>query len=70
MHFFAFFNVVGVDFCCNRTVVSLALICSFNRMRTHLNLGDVKLDGVTKDTVKAVAQALKNSALVRVSEDG
>ncbi|RZB57589.1 La protein 1 isoform B [Glycine soja] len=51
-------------------MVSLALICSFNRMRTHLNLGDVKLDGVTKDTVKAVAQALKNSALVRVSEDG
>jgi len=28
------------------------------------------LTGVTKDTVKAVAQALKNSALIRVSEDG
>ncbi|KAG4954232.1 hypothetical protein JHK87_039826 [Glycine soja] len=28
------------------------------------------LTGVTEDTVKAVAQALKNSALIRVSEDG
>ncbi|KAK7384922.1 hypothetical protein VNO78_30625 [Psophocarpus tetragonolobus] len=51
-------------------MVSLALICSFNRMRKHLNLGDVKPAEVTEDTVKAVAQALKNSTLVRVSEDG
>ncbi|CAJ1972329.1 unnamed protein product [Sphenostylis stenocarpa] len=51
-------------------MVSLALICSFNRMRNHLKLGEVKPAEVTEDTVKAVAQALKNSALVRVSEDG
>lgn len=61
---------VGLDYYCHCTVVSLALICSFNRMRQHLNLGDVKPAGVTEDTVKAVAQVLKNSALVRVSEDG
>ncbi|KAK7377348.1 hypothetical protein VNO80_02771 [Phaseolus coccineus] len=51
-------------------MVSLALICSFNRMRKHLKLEEVKPVEVTEDTVKAVAQALKDSALVRVSEDG
>ncbi|XP_061336516.1 la protein 1-like [Gastrolobium bilobum] len=51
-------------------MVSLALICSFNRMRMHLNLGDVKPDQVTQDTVKAVAQALRNAASLRISEDG
>ncbi|XP_020223777.1 la protein 1 [Cajanus cajan] len=51
-------------------MVSLALICSFNRMRKHLNLGDDKSAEVTEETVKAVAQALRNSASLRVSEDG
>ncbi|KAJ1396393.1 Winged helix-like DNA-binding domain superfamily [Sesbania bispinosa] len=51
-------------------MVSLALICSFNRMRKHLNLGDVKPDEVTQDTVNAVAQVLRNSATLKVSEDG
>ncbi|XP_027356419.1 la protein 1-like [Abrus precatorius] len=51
-------------------MVSLALICSFNRMRKHLNLGDVKADEVARDTVNAVAQALRNSASLKVSEDG
>ncbi|XP_061339317.1 la protein 1-like [Gastrolobium bilobum] len=51
-------------------MVSLALICSFNRMRKHLNLGDIKPDEVTEDTVNAVAQALRNSASLKVSEDG
>ncbi|BAT82211.1 hypothetical protein VIGAN_03218700 [Vigna angularis var. angularis] len=51
-------------------MVSLALICSFNRMRKHLKLEEVKSAEVPDDTVKAVAQALKDSALVRVSEDG
>jgi len=69
-YFFAFCNVVCLDSSCNHTVVSLALICSFNRMRKHLKLEEVKSAEVTEDTVKAVAQALKDSALVRVSEDG
>jgi len=55
---------------CDRTVISLALICSFNRMRTHLSLGDVKLEEVPEDIVNAVAQTLRNSASLKVSEDG
>lgn len=51
-------------------VVSLALICSFTRMRNHLNLGDVKQDDVSEDTVKAVAETLRKSTLLKVSEDG
>lgn len=51
-------------------MVSLALLCSFNRMRQHLNLGDVKAEDVTEDTVKAVAHVLRNSASLKVSEDG
>lgn len=39
-------------------------------MRKHLNLGDVKPDEVAQDTVNAVAQTLRNSASLRVSEDG
>ena len=60
-------------FCCSLTetpVVSLALICSFSRMRSHLNLGDVKAEGVSDDTVKAVAETLRNSTCLKVSEDG
>lgn len=51
-------------------VVSLALICSFTRMRNHLSLGNVKQDDVSEDTVKAVAETLKKSTLLKVSEDG
>ena len=62
------FSIVDLDREC--TVVSLGLICSFNRMRKHLNLGDVKSDEVSQDTVAAVAQALRSSASLKVSEDG
>lgn len=55
---------------CDRTVISLALICSFNRMRKHLSLGDVNPDGVPQDIVNAVAQTLRSSASLKVSEDG
>ncbi|WJX10080.1 hypothetical protein P8452_00845 [Trifolium repens] len=51
-------------------MVSLALICSFNRMRKHLNLGDIKPDEVKEETVKAVAEVLKNAATLKLSEDG
>ncbi|KAI5394203.1 la protein 1 [Lathyrus oleraceus] len=51
-------------------MVSLALICSFNRMRKHLNLGDVKPNEVKEETVKAVAEVLKNAASLRLSDDG
>ncbi|KAF9615412.1 hypothetical protein IFM89_023073 [Coptis chinensis] len=47
-------------------LVSLALICSFSRMRSHLGIeGDV-----SEDTVKAVAQTLKPSGFLKLSDDG
>lgn len=51
-------------------MVSLALICSFARMRNHLDLGDVKPDSVPEDTVNAVAETLKKSTSLKISEDG
>uniref|UniRef100_A0A2N9J4A7 La protein 1 n=1 Tax=Fagus sylvatica TaxID=28930 RepID=A0A2N9J4A7_FAGSY len=51
-------------------MVDLALICSFSRMRSHLNLGNMKPDEVPEDTVKAVAETLKTSTFLKVSEDG
>ncbi|XP_052209779.1 la protein 1 isoform X2 [Diospyros lotus] len=51
-------------------LVSLALICSFSRMRGHLNLGNVKPEEVSDGTVQAVAEALRNSTSLKVSEDG
>ena len=52
-------------------VASLALICSFSRMRSHLGLeGDVKPDTVPEETVLAVADVLRRSTALRVSEDG
>jgi lupus La protein len=51
--------------------VDLALICSFTRMRSYLNLENVKAVDVPEDTVKAVAETLKKkSTSLKVSEDG
>ncbi|XP_074276517.1 la protein 1 [Silene latifolia] len=51
-------------------MVSLPLICSFSRMRTHLGLGDVKADGVPEATVQAVAHTLRTSDFLKISDDG
>ncbi|KAL7598191.1 hypothetical protein Lser_V15G22047 [Lactuca serriola] len=51
-------------------MVSLTLICSFSRMRGHLGLGDAKAEDVPEDTVEAVAETLKNSTTLKISEDG
>ncbi|KAH6760617.1 hypothetical protein C2S51_017566 [Perilla frutescens var. frutescens] len=51
-------------------MVSLALICSFSRMRGHLGLGDAKPEDVSEDTIQAVAETLKTSTFLKVSEDG
>uniref|UniRef100_A0A7N0T5L9 HTH La-type RNA-binding domain-containing protein n=1 Tax=Kalanchoe fedtschenkoi TaxID=63787 RepID=A0A7N0T5L9_KALFE len=51
-------------------MVSLALICSFSRMRGHLGLGDVKADEVSEETVKLVSETLKSSTFLKLSEDG
>ncbi|KAJ8446487.1 hypothetical protein Cgig2_028454 [Carnegiea gigantea] len=55
---------------CTNLVVSLALICSFSRMRSHLGLGDLKADGIPEDTVNAVADTLRSSDFLKISEDG
>ncbi|XP_072990541.1 la protein 1 [Typha latifolia] len=52
-------------------LVSLALICSFSRMKTHLGLdAAVKPDEVPEETMLAVAEVLRQSSALRVSEDG
>ncbi|KAJ0964777.1 hypothetical protein J5N97_025915 [Dioscorea zingiberensis] len=51
-------------------LVSLALICSFTRMRSHLGLGNVKPEEVPEETVQAVADTLRKSSALKVSEDG
>ncbi|XP_077210516.1 la protein 1-like isoform X2 [Tasmannia lanceolata] len=51
-------------------LVSLALICSFSRMRSHLGLGTIKAEDVSDETVSAVAETLRKSSLLKVSEDG
>ncbi|KAK6140939.1 hypothetical protein DH2020_025332 [Rehmannia glutinosa] len=50
-------------------MVSLALISSFSRMRGHLGLGDVKPEDVPEDTIEAVAETLRTSTFLRISED-
>ena len=52
-------------------MVSLALICSFSRMKSHLGLdASVKPETVPEETVLAVAEVLRRSSVLRVSEDG
>ncbi|KAL1532493.1 hypothetical protein AAHA92_32499 [Salvia divinorum] len=51
-------------------MVSLSLLSSFSRMRSYLNLGDVKPEGVSEDIVQAVAETLKTSTFLKISEDG
>jgi len=50
--------------------VSLALICSFSKMRGYLKLGDSKGDEIPEDTIKAVADTLRTSSALKISEDG
>ena len=51
-------------------MVSLALICSFKKMRGYLKLGETKAEDIPEDTLKAVAETLRKSASLKVSEDG
>ncbi|CAA6661008.1 unnamed protein product [Spirodela intermedia] len=51
-------------------LVSLSLICSFTRMRGHLGLGTVKPEEVPEEVVLSVAETLRKSALLKISEDG
>ncbi|CAN1346870.1 La protein 1 [Linum perenne] len=51
-------------------LVSLALICSSKKLKAHLKLGKVKQEDIADDTLKAVAQTLRNSASLKLSGDG
>ncbi|XP_044471849.1 la protein 1-like [Mangifera indica] len=51
-------------------MVSLALICSFKKMKDHLKLGNVKAEEIPEDTLKAVAETLRKSTSLKLSEDG
>ncbi|KAG9131759.1 hypothetical protein Leryth_009494 [Lithospermum erythrorhizon] len=51
-------------------MISLALICSFSRMRIHLGLGEIKADEIPEDTVKAVAEVLRKSSFLQIAGDG
>ncbi|CAL1386419.1 unnamed protein product [Linum trigynum] len=51
-------------------LVSLALICSFKKMRGYLKLQEAKQDEIPEDTLKAVADTLAKSASLKLSEDG
>ncbi|KAJ6862438.1 la protein 1-like [Populus alba x Populus x berolinensis] len=51
-------------------MASLALICSFKKMKGHLKLMDVKPEEIPEVTVQAVAETLRKSTSLKVSEDG
>ncbi|XP_023545520.1 la protein 1-like [Cucurbita pepo subsp. pepo] len=52
-------------------MVDLSLICTFSRMKGHLKLKqDVKPEEIPEDTLKAVAETLRSSSTIKVSEDG
>ncbi|CAK9312935.1 unnamed protein product [Citrullus colocynthis] len=51
-------------------MVDLSLICSFSRMRGHLELKHEMKDEIPEDTMKAVAETLRSSSTLKVSEDG
>lgn len=51
-------------------VISLPLVCSFGRMRTHLGLKESGRDRVPAETIAAVADVLRKSTVLKLSEDG
>ncbi|KAG6493068.1 la protein 1-like [Zingiber officinale] len=52
-------------------LVSLSLICSFTRMKNHLGLdAALKPENIPEEIVLAVADVLRSSTSLRISEDG
>eukprot|EP00250_Pteridium_aquilinum_P008617 c18082_g1_i1 orf=1-810(-) len=51
-------------------LVDLPLVCSFGRMRSHLSLKESGPDKVPAETTAAVAEVLRKSTVLRLSEDG
>ncbi|CAL1373485.1 unnamed protein product [Linum trigynum] len=55
---------------CEDGLVSLALICSFKKMKGYLKLQEANQDEIPEDTLKAVADTLAKSTSLKLSEDG
>ncbi|XP_044463927.1 la protein 1-like [Mangifera indica] len=51
-------------------MVSLALICSFKKMKDHLKLGNAKAGDIPEDKLNAVAETLRKSTSLKLSDDG
>ncbi|XP_058113998.1 la protein 1-like [Magnolia sinica] len=51
-------------------LMSLALICTYTRMRSLLGFDRIKPDEIPEQTLSAVAEILKKSSFLRLSEDG
>lgn len=51
-------------------VVDLALLCSFQKMRTHLGVKETDPAKFPADKVAAVAEVLRKSTFLKLSEDG
>lgn len=51
-------------------LVSLALICSFSKMRNFLGLGRLKRDEIPERILMGVAEILRKSKFLKVSDDG
>lgn len=50
--------------------MSLALLCTFSRMRNHLGLGRMKRDEIPERILDGVAEILRKSDFLKVSDDG
>ncbi|CAK9867441.1 unnamed protein product [Sphagnum jensenii] len=51
-------------------LVNLSLLCSFTRMRGHLGVKEVDPEKFPATTIAAVAEVLRKSTFLRLSEDG
>jgi len=53
-----------------KLVIDLSLLCSFQRMRSHLGVKESDPAKFPADKLVAVAEELRKSTFLRVSEDG
>ncbi|KAJ9190196.1 hypothetical protein P3X46_001423 [Hevea brasiliensis] len=51
-------------------MVSLGLVCSFSRIRAFLGLGKIRQDDIPYRVLKSVAEILRKSDFLKVSDDG
>ncbi|XVF26760.1 hypothetical protein REPUB_Repub14bG0046200 [Reevesia pubescens] len=51
-------------------MVKLDLICSFSRMRNYLGLGKIRRGDISEVIIKGVAEILRKSDFLKISDDG